>query len=138
MVRERVIGSRAVGLAPAGTRVVSLFLVNGRDAVASGPRKDESFVFQATLRVHCAEGFVPRPNPRGRDGEDWDDRVADFQYREVCEFGVGHGVATRLVGAPDARCDTIETTWIPSAEVEKVVPASVPDVELGMEALAAT
>jgi len=124
-------------VAPPGTRVVSVFLVNHRDPSADA-RKDESFAFQSGLKLECAAAFCPRPNLRGRGGEDWDDQVADVQYRGVFEHAVGHGVATRTHLDSNGACRTVETTWIPSAEVEKVVPGDVgPEVELGMEALAA-
>ncbi|MBI2503228.1 MAG: hypothetical protein HYW07_08335 [Candidatus Latescibacteria bacterium] len=31
----------------------------------------------------------------------------------------------------------MQTTWLPTAEVERVAPAEIKDIELGMEALAA-
>ena len=40
---------------------------------------------------------MPRPNLRGLESDDWDERVADLQYRDVCEYAVGHGVATHAV-----------------------------------------
>jgi hypothetical protein len=64
-----------------------------------------------------------RPDLRGRDTRDWDDRVAELQFRDAVEYAVGHGVATHAALDPDGRCRTVETTWIPGAEVEKVVPA---------------
>ena len=118
---------------------VSVFLVNRR-AVAS-PR-DCGFAFQASLEVRCGAGFVARENRRGRDDgqsepPDFDEQVADLQYRHAREHAVGHGVATEAFVDQDERCRRVETVWIPSAQVEKVVPAAVGAGELGMEALAA-
>ncbi len=123
------------GLVPKGTRSVSVFLVNRR-VPAPDEQRDSAFAFQAALEVRCAEPFVPRPNLRGLESTDWDERVADLQYRDACEFAVGHGVATRAVldGADD--CREVHTRWIPSAEVERVAPADIPGAELGMEQLA--
>jgi hypothetical protein len=136
VVSVRAVAAHALELVPEGARVVSVFLVNHRDPSADA-RRDESFAFQAGLTLACAEGFCPRPNLRGRDGEDWDDQVADVQYRGVFEHAVGHGVATHAHVDDNGACHAVETTWIPLAEVEKVVPGDVgPDVELGMEALA--
>ena len=38
--------------------------------------------------------FVPRPNLRSLESHDWDERVADLQYRDVCEYAVGHNIST--------------------------------------------
>ena len=80
---------------PSGTKSVSIFLVNKRS-----PNEDHryrAFVFQTTLIVTSSESFVPRPNLRGAvDGEladEWDERVADLQFRDVFEYAVGHGVS---------------------------------------------
>src|SRR5262249_35086795 len=62
--------------------------------------------------------------------------VADLQYRDVCEFAVGHGVSTRAVLDDKCECREIHTRWIPSAEVERVAPAPIEGVELAMEKLA--
>lgn len=124
-----------VRLVPPGTRAVSVFLVNNREPKPA-ERKDEAMVFQATLNVRCEHPFVPRPDVSGRSADDWDAKVADLQYRDTFEVAVGHGVATRAVGGASAGCREVETTWVPRAEVEKVVPAEMPGVELGMEALA--
>lgn len=43
--------------------------------------------------------FVPRPNLRSLESDDWDERVADLQYRDACEFAVGHSVATEVVAS---------------------------------------
>jgi hypothetical protein len=138
-----------------GTRAISVFLVNYREPSAD-VRKDEGFVFQAGLRVdlggpsprealaHVTEplwskhavgdSFIARPNLRGLNGRDWDEQVADLQYRDVYEFAVGHGIATKA-HIENGVCRAVETTWVPTAQVEKVVPGEAEGVELGMEAL---
>jgi hypothetical protein len=123
-------------LVPTETRSVSVFLVNHRKAAPDEVR-DAGFIFQAALEVRSAVPFVPRPNLRGLDSDDWDERVADLQYRDTCEFAVGHGVSTLAI--LDEKCDSAEvhTRWIPTAAVERVAPAAIPDVVLGMEELAA-
>jgi hypothetical protein len=88
---------------------------------------DERFIFQAGLTVHSSEPLVPRPNLRGHTTEEWDERVADLQYRDVCEYAVGHNVATEL-DLCDGHCRTARTCWIPQAEVERVAPADWPSV----------
>ncbi len=136
VVSSRRVPAEVRGLVPPGTRAVSIFLVNHREP-AETLRADEAFVFQAQLTVRGPERFVDRPNLRGRDSADWDEKVSDLQYRAVAEHAVGHGVATQARCDEAGECLEVTTRWMPSAEVEKVVPSKVPDVELGMEALAA-
>jgi hypothetical protein len=124
------------GMVPKGTRSVSLFLVNRRKPAPDAVR-DAAFAFQAALEVRCSQPFVSRPNLRGLESDDWDERVADLQYRDVCEFAVGHGVSTRAVVDEKCSCREVHTRWIPSAEVERVAPSPIDGVELAMEKLAA-
>jgi hypothetical protein len=124
------------GMVPKGTRSVSLFLVNRRKPAPDEVR-DTAFAFQAALEVRGAQPFVPRPNLRGVESDDWDERVADLQYRDVCEHAVGHGISTRAVVDEQCVCREVHTRWIPSAEVERVAPSPIEGVELAMEKLAA-
>jgi hypothetical protein len=117
-----------------GARAVSIFLVNSR-VESPDAAKDESFIFQAMLRVTCADGFVARPNLRGIGTEDADERVADLQFRDTFEYAVGHNVATRSI-VEAAACMMVETTWVPTYEVEKVIHGNAGTADLGMEALA--
>ncbi|MBX6311926.1 MAG: helicase [Isosphaeraceae bacterium] len=126
----------AEGLVPDGTRSVSIFLVNHRTPAQTSDIWDERSIFQAGLCVHSEEPLIPRPNLKGHVTEEWDERVADLQYRDVYEYAVGHGIATHAEIGADGACRTVRTSWIPSAEVEWVAPAEIPNVELGMEALA--
>jgi hypothetical protein len=126
----------AEGLVPGGTRSVSLFLVNHREPMLTDELRDQRFIFQAGLTVHAVDPLVPRPNLRGQVTDDWDERVADLQYRDVYEFAVGHGIATRAEIGDNGVCHTIHTCWVPSADVERVAPAQFSNVELRMETLA--
>lgn len=136
-VTVRTVAATALGAGrlPAGTRSVSVFLVNRRRA--DEKRAYRTNAFQTELRLKSAKSFVARPDLRScaADDADWDDRVADLQYRDVCEFAVGHGVSATAEKEADQQCFVVSTTWIPTAEVELVAPAQIPDVELGMEAL---
>ncbi len=90
-----VVSSRPVPggqLVPIGTLSVSIFLVNYRPP-APEKEKDTAYIFQTLLTVRTPGGFVPRPNLRGQEGNDWDERVADLQYRHDCEYAVGHNVS---------------------------------------------
>ncbi|MCU0532924.1 MAG: DISARM system helicase DrmA [Hydrococcus sp. Prado102] len=116
-----------------GTRSVSIFLVNSRKNAVEG---DRTYIFQACLTVQSPRSFVPRPNLRGQEGNDWDESVADLQYRDDCEYAVGHNVSAIALLNPDGSCQQVKTAWIPTADVEKVVPSQVAGVELRMEAIA--
>ncbi|PDW01326.1 DISARM system helicase DrmA [Candidatus Viridilinea mediisalina] len=134
-VVERVLTSAGRPLPlPAGTRSVSLFLVNHRPHDAEWP--DRAYAFQAELEVRCTTPFVARPNLRDLAAEDWDDLVADLHYAWLPEYAVGHNVAADWTLAADG-CYTLRTTWLPSAEVEQTVTTAVAGVELRMDVLAA-
>jgi hypothetical protein len=126
----------AAELVPVGTRSVSVFLVNYRPPAAN-PYSDIAFAFQTCLIIRTPYSLVPRPNLRGRHGDDWDEKVADLQYRDDYEYAVGHNVSAVAVTNDDTTCQEVRTAWMPIADVEKVVPEQVAGVELGMEALAA-
>lgn len=119
---------------PIGSRSVSVFLVNRRTPVPD-VKKDEAFAFQAQLDVTGDKSFIARPNLRSLESEDWDERVADLQYHNACEFAVGHSVATEAVIAPECECQVVRTCWIPQAQVEFVAPAEMSGVALSMDAL---
>jgi hypothetical protein len=124
---------------PKGTRAVCVFLVNGRPPAE---RAYQGNAFQAHLQVKCETGFVPRPDLRGGDdgsrSQDWDEQVADLQYRRAFDFVSGIGCAGEPV-SEGGTCHVVQTCWIPSAGVEFVghlEATALPGVELGMEALA--
>ena len=116
---------------PLGTQAVSIFLVNRRTPAED---KDSRYAFQAEIEVQSEHPFVPRPDPRGAQAAEWDDRVADLHYADLPEYATGHGVSAEWEML-DGHCQVVRTAWIPSAEVEKTETAVIPDVELSMEAL---
>lgn len=120
---------------PTDTRCVSVFLVNRRTP-SPDDEKDHAFAFQTFLEVCSDQPFVPRPNLRSVESDDWDERVADLQFRDVCEFAVGHSVSTEAVVDAQCQCRAVRTSWIPQAEVERVAPTKIEGVELSMEKLA--
>ena len=133
---------RLAGL-PAGTRSVSVFLINGRASQAGSPDDPESaddavqaYVFQAEIEVSGDAPFVPRPDPRGAMAIDWDDQVADLHYADVPAYATGHGTSADWETI-NGECRVLRTTWIPSATVAKTETVAVPDAELSMEALGA-
>jgi hypothetical protein len=142
-----IVSVRAVGdlvrkagdrqLVPAGTRSVSVFLVNYRPP-APDVERDAAYLFQPELSLHAEEPFVPRPDLHGQNSDDKDEEIADLQYCDAVEYAVGHNVAAVAVKDAEGRYREVRTDWMPAADVEKVIPRNLrPDVELGMEALAA-
>jgi hypothetical protein len=119
---------------PTGTRTVSVFLINRRRP-ASDEVKDKAFAFQAQLELRSKVPLIARPDLRGLASGDWDDRVADLQYRDIGEYAVGHNVATEASRA-GGHCRVVRTCWVPTAQVERVAPAPISGVELKMDALA--
>lgn len=119
-----------------GTRCASIFLVNGTRE-APDERREEAYLFQAGVTLRLEQGFEPRLNLRGLEGNDEDEKLAAVQYRDCFEFAVGHGVAAHSVVGEDGRCREVHSTHAPSALVERLEAYKVPHVELSMEALAA-
>jgi hypothetical protein len=81
------------GLEP-GTRVLSLFLVNDRAPVERD--RDLQFAFQVRMALTYGKGFRPRPNRRGEDGADEDQRVLALNFRDRMEWAVGHNTSVKL------------------------------------------
>ena len=121
---------------PADARTVSVFLVNRRTPKPD-EKKDEAFAFQVQLEIHGDTEFLRRPDLRSFASEEWDERVADLQYRDTGEYAVGHNVATEAELDRGKCCIVVRTCWIPQAEVERVEPAKMEGVELSMDNLAA-
>jgi len=119
---------------PAGTQALSLFLVNRR-AVGEKGKDNEQYLFQVVMEVAHEGGLVPRPNRRDERSSDWDDRVADLQFRNRCEYAVGHGVSVE-VPAQDGAVKRVRTCWVPRAEVARVVTRRSERVTTSMEKLA--
>ncbi len=120
---------------------VSIFLVNHRPSLGGQPGDvtslgdaDLGYAFQAELEITSEVPFVPRPDPRGAHGREWDDQVADLHYADTPEYAVGHGVSAEweVVGG---KCHVLRTTWIPDAAVAKTEATSKPEAELSMEVL---
>ncbi len=134
-VLERLISDKDIEPhIPAGTRSVSVFLVNSRAPHEEEP--DAAYAFQAQIEVGSDHPFVPRPDLRTTQDGDWDDAVADLHYAATPEYATGHGVSADWE-VVDGTCRLLRTAWIPSAEVEKTAPIDVAGVELSMDALGA-
>jgi hypothetical protein len=126
----------APGLPPRA-RALSVFVVNERTPGEKG-RVDEQFIFQVQMEVSFSKGFLARPNRQGEGSGDPDDETADLQFRNHVEWAVGHGVAIEPHdGTSTVQPATrIRTTWLPEAEVRRVVTHEEPTVTTAMEDLA--
>jgi hypothetical protein len=116
---------------------VSVFLLNAR---AETLRRfgDVAFCFQARLELSSLGGFEQRDDRASYDATDFDARLADLHYRDVCSFAVGHNTSGDWV-EPDAesRVTTVFTNPVPCQEVEKLgADIDQPGVERDMAALA--
>ncbi|HEX2880249.1 MAG TPA: DNA/RNA helicase, partial [Polyangiaceae bacterium] len=119
---------------PDGTLAVSVFLVNRRSPDGPGFR-DRSYVFQVEMELHCAEGFYGRCDRSGESLGDPDLRIGDLQYRDVCEYAVGHGISVEEP-TDDGPVTRLRTTWLPRHEVRRVIARSEEGVTVSMETLA--
>jgi hypothetical protein len=112
---------------PIGTRAISIFLVNNR-APAGDSERDRAFIFQAHLEIkseiQSEIPFVPRPDPRS-NSNDWDEMVADLQYRHDFEYATGHNVSADYELDDLGQCARLFTTWIPKTDVEKVFASEI-------------
>lgn len=129
---ERPVATSGEQDIPAGTRSVSVFLVNKRKPDSDQP--DRAYAFQPEIAVSCELAFVPRPDLRGATADEWDELVGDLHYADTPEYATGHGIAADWE-VVDGVCRVLRTRWIPKAEVEKTVTAPIADVELSMSAL---
>ncbi len=134
LVEREVVAEDLADRIPAGTRSVSIFLVNCRTPDKESP--DVAYAFQAEIEVRGDEPFVPRPDLRGALAAEWDEQVADLHYADTPEYATGHGVSAdwEVVGGA---CRLLRTAWIPQAGVEKTTTVDVPGAELSMDALGA-
>lgn len=127
----------SLGNIPKDAKALSVFLVNEKEIITDQFFRDLGFIFQVSLEVCADKPFLARPNLKGLILDDSDEKIADVQYRDTCEFSVGHGVATKNHFNEKNECVCIETTWIPEAIVEKVVASNdIKDVPLEMEVFA--
>ncbi|MCU0655245.1 MAG: DISARM system helicase DrmA [Polyangiaceae bacterium] len=125
--------TRMAGLAE-GTRVLSLFLVNDRRALERD--RDLQFVFQVKMALGFAQGFVSRPNRRGEDASDEDQRVLALNFRDRMEWAVGHNISVEPVTPVAGKVTRISTTALPRHEVLRVDHREIKGLMIKMSELA--
>ena len=122
-------------------RALTVFLVNRR-SVPHRFYADVSYVFQACLELACPQGFRPRRDISAYRSDDFDLRLADLHYRDVCEYAVGRNSAAAWSAEEEVtgRVTRVWTDPLPQAEVERIAAnedeALKTRVVFGMEALA--
>ena len=131
---------------PADQLSVSLFLLNKRQPPTTDQirHRDPLTAFQAELTLRCAQGFPARRDAlQTASNQDSDQALAALQYRNDHCFASGHNVAVLASGIDPERPDrvtTLTTTWLPTAEVMRVLPEPPEPLQqllpMGMEALA--
>ena len=119
-----------------GTKALALFVVNHRTPAETNQKQDEQYIFQVSLQLDFAGGFVSRSNRKGEQSDDWDDRVGDLQFRDRFEYAVGHGVSVD-VPAGQSPVTTVRSTWVPRGDVRRVKTRSEDGVEVRMNELCA-
>lgn len=120
---------------PEGTQAVSIFLVNRRAPDNQPGFRDRAWVFQVELELICSGGFFGRPDCSGMGTHDLDEATGDLQYRDVLEYGVGHGVSVQAVES-EGTVQHVKTCWLPAHEVRRVVARSQSGVTVAMAQLA--
>lgn len=105
--------------------VISVFLMNRREAPADKRPPDELWLYQPQLELTAAGAAAFLPRARLRDAADSDPDVAsaDLIYATKREFSTGHGVATDWTTSPAGdRATRIWTEVIPASEVPLIEP----------------
>jgi len=119
---------------PAGARMLSLFVINGRAPLERD--RDVNFVFQVCMTLRYQRGFTPRPNRQGEATDDDDLRALALQFRAWREWAVGHNTS---VVDPDPDGDGVvrelRTTQLPRHEVRGVRHETIGGIETGMRRL---
>lgn len=112
------------------TRVLSLFLVNDRSEEQQD--RDTQFVFQVKMTLTFEAGFRSRPNRRGEDADDDDQRVLALLFRDKCEWAVGHNTSVEDPVKVNGTVTTLRTTQLPRYEVRRVDHRSIEDATMSM------
>lgn len=119
---------------PTGTRVLSLFLVNDRGRLERD--RDLQFAFQVRMELVYERGFLSRPNRRGEDALDEDQRVLALNFRDHQEWAVGHNTSVEKPQRLNGHVTRLRTTQLPTYEVPGVKHRAIHDATMGMGDLA--
>ena len=132
--------SLIVEVFPRGDRlIVELALSNDRETGMDAPPKD--WLFQTKLKVTADDGsavFLPTRDVLLPDYDETDPerRRLDLQYRHRLEFAIGRTTSVTWTEGSDRRATSVETTWLPTAEVPQTVAGTAGAAILSMRELA--
>jgi hypothetical protein len=116
---------------------VSVFLVNARPE-PFGRFRDMFSIFQARLQLDFPGGFESRDDRAKYNAGDFDERLSDLHYREVCSCAVGHNTSGDRTIDAERRVTTVFANPLPAQDVEKLgADVDEPGVERDMAKLAA-
>lgn len=130
-----------VELYPRGDRtIVELALSNDARTGMDAPPGD--WLFQSKLKVEANSGdavFLPSRDVLESDYVETDDerRRLDLQYRHRLEFAIGRTASVTWTEAEDGsrRATSVETTWLPTADVPQTVAGDAGAVVTSMRIL---
>lgn len=137
--------SLRVELYPRGNRtIVELAISNDRTTSLDAPPGD--WLFQAKLKVEANSGdavFLPTRDvlADAYDELDPERQRLDLQYLHRLEFAIGRTASVTWVEGFDSegdslrRATSVETTWLPTADVPQTVAGDAGDAETAMRVL---
>lgn len=124
-----------------GTQLIELALCNDLPTSAKIPLYD--WLFQTHVVVTAVDGspvFLPSHDYLSDDIEphlDDEEKALALQYRNRLEFAVGRTCSVTWTADEGARkARSVETSWLPVAEIPQTQAPSMKDVELDMDILA--
>ncbi|OLT16281.1 helicase [Serinicoccus sp. CUA-874] len=135
-----------VELFPRGDRVI-VELVVSNDRVTGMDAPPGDWLFQTKLRVEANSGepvFLPTRDVLlpGYDEPDEERQRLDLQYRHRLEFAIGRTASVTWEEATDEegnglrRATSVETTWLPTADIPQTIAGSAGTAITSMRALA--
>ncbi|MCX6407716.1 MAG: DISARM system helicase DrmA [Propionibacteriales bacterium] len=124
--------------------IIELALSNDRTTAMDAPPGD--WLFQTKLSIEANSGeavFLPTREvlASGYDELDPERQRLDLQYRQRLEFAIGRTASVTWAEGFDAegvslrRATSVETTWLPTADVAQTVAGSAGEAETSMRAL---
>ena len=112
--------------------------LNNTHVAVKGDFRDSLSWFQVGLKIRTEKSDITdRTTPRNL-GHDPDLDSAALLYRHAYTFAIGHGCAAEwnLDAIEDGTVSEVATTFIPTHEVHRAKPGSLPGVDLRMVTLA--
>lgn len=123
VIEERGVNIRALVRRFGDDRIVSVFLVNAREAPLGKRPPDTDYLYQPRITIEgSGVRILPRKPVRDVADPDPDIASADLIYRNRKEYAVGHGVAADWSDESDGYVSKVWTEIMPTEEVPRVTP----------------